>query len=494
MMSYKSFNYQLVARSAISEMLNVYVIDEDNNVLYANENIASQDGVWKNFVAHISTNSYSNDLKIVISLGTKNNMLKGLAYIDNVTLLEDTNMTADAYAELNADYVLDFHEGNFNLVKDNGTNVFEALRYEGKLEKGTEGSAGSILATGGIIDGKNTEDEFDIVNSPNNTNSLKYMMMVQTHGEATYSMTAKDVINLESGKYYKFTVYAKTVFGSNASASDKEYGAEFGLTGINQKIANIVSNDAWKEYTIYVNCTEAKEVSLRFALVSANGETAGMVYFDNYSFQTVEAEEFNVAKLNNESESNFLFVGDTNEKDSDSDDSSSNIDMQALWFVIPSLILAVALIFAIVTAVMKKVKIKKWEKRKVNAYDRENTVHRDVIRAKAEKARDVEVKKVKAQIAELEQTISAMEEKHQEQVKEARANRAKGVTKAAEREFKQYAKVRTAYQNRIVALNKEIDNMNTPEYLLAVQHKIAVQTAKEERENKEKSYKSNKRK
>lgn len=487
-----SFDYQLIARSSQTELLNIYVEDEEGSVLYADENITPSGNVWKKYNVYISTNSYSNELTLKISLGTKENQVKGLVYVDNVTVLEDKSMTKADYEELYGDNLLDFQEGNFNLIKDNGTNVHDALRFTGNLESGETASEGSILAIGGIVDGKNTEDEFDITNSPSNTHSLKYMMMVQTHGKATYSMTAKDSIKLTSGTYYKFTVYAKTVFGLNALESEEDYGAEFGLTGIDQKITKIVSND-WKEYTIYVNCTEDAEVNLRFAMASADSDTAGMVFFDNYSYETVEADDFNVAKLNNEESDNFLFVGDTSSEEDKDTDSSKGLDLQTIWYVIPSLILAFALIFAIVTAVMKKVKIKKWEKKKVNDYDRENTVHRDVIRAQAEKERDARVKELKAQISELEETINSMEEKHQERVKENRTNRAKGITREIEKEFKHYAKLRTAYQNRIASINKEIDNMNTPEYLLAVQHKLAVEKAKQERQNKEKSYKSKKK-
>ena len=47
----------------------------------------------------------------------------------------------------------------------------------------------------------------------------------------------------------------------------------------------------------------------------------------------------------------------------------------------------------------------------------------------------------------------------------------------------------TAVENRIANLNKKIDNMNTAEYLLSLQHKIMLEKAKDERAAKEKAFK-----
>lgn len=487
-----SFDYKLIAtgEDANNELLNIYVKDENSNVLYADENLTDTNFAWKKYTIYISTNSYTNELQIAIDLGTKDALVKGVAYIDNVTLIEDSSITKESYEEISkTNNVLDFEEGNFNLIKDNGSSIYTALRYTGSLEVGTNPANGSSIALGGIVDGNNTEDEFNIENSPNNTNSLKYMLMIQTHGKATYSMTASDSLSLQAETYYKFTIDVKTLFGSDAS-SEETYGAEFGLTGVDQKITGIIAED-WTTYTIYVQCTESTSVNLRFALSSLNTNTAGMVFFDNYTYETIDADIYNVDKLNNESDSTFLFVGDTDAKEEDSD-TESNLDVNAIWYVIPSLILAVALILALVAYLMKKVKIKKWEKKKVNEYDRERTLHRDVIRMDAEKRRDAKVKELKTEIAGLEERLSELEQKHQDRLKNKREQRRAGVSKEAEKEFKQYAKIHTALENRVIALNKEIDNMNTPEYLLAVQHKIAIEKAKEERMSREKAYQSNK--
>ena len=67
------------------------------------------------------------------------------------------------------------------------------------------------------------------------------------------------------------------------------------------------------------------------------------------------------------------------------------------------------------------------------------------------------------------------------------------IKKSDEKEFKQYAKLHTALENRIANVNKQIEKMNTAEYLLSVQHKIMLEKAKAERLAKEKAYEKDKK-
>ena len=465
-----SFDYKLL-QSASSNLLTVQVIDDKNNVLYSDNTIQSSIN-WEKYTIYVSTNAYTNNLKVKLSLGTNDNLVRGVVYIDNVLMLEQTDLTKEAYETLSkTENVLDFQEGNFNLVEHTDEYIKNPLRYTKSLEVGQNGESGVAVAFGGIIDGNDTSNEqYHTDNSQDNTHSLKYMMMIEALDKATYSLTANDSLSLTSGNYYKFTINAKTIFSSKANESDKNYGAEFGLAGLDKKITNIVTSE-WKAYTIY-----------------------GRVYFDNYTYETIDSDTFNKDKLNNSDDSSFLFVGNT-DSDEDKDTTTSNgVNLEAIWFIAPSLILGLALIIALVAYFMKKVKIKKWEKRKVNEYDRETTVHRDVIRKDAEKIRDAKVAELKQEIEKLEQEVEELKAKHSEKVNEARKDRASGVSKKAEKEFKAYAKYSTALENKIAGLNKEIANMNTAEYLLSVQHKLAVEKAKQERLAKEKAAKQNSKK
>lgn len=485
-----NFAYNLQQTAYQGNMFNVYIQDEDGNVLYADENIATTDGLWATYTTYINTKAYTNTLNLVLSLGNQDVPACGVVYLDNVTLVKQNDMTADQYASLaETNNVLDFEQGNFNLVKANKNGTYTPLRYTSNLEN-NEQTVGLAAGFGGIIDATNESDDYNIEKSPNSSSALNYLMYIQTMNKATYSFTAKDNLSLSSDTYHKFTIDVKTQGLTAGLNYDNAYGASFALSGLSDKIEGIVAED-WTTYTIYVACTSSVTVNVRFALVSLDFDTRGVAFFDNFTYEKIEKSDYNLAKLNNEADNTFLFVGDT-DTDEDSSDTSSSFDIQQIWYLIPTLILAIALILALVAYIMKKVNIKKWEKRKINEYDRDKTVHRDVIRMEAEKRRDASVNELKAEIEHINAEKQRIEDVHQEQLKASRTARAKGVSKATEREFKQYAKLHTAMENRIANINKQIENMNTAEYLLSVQHKIMLEKAKQERIAKEKAYEQEK--
>ena len=482
-----SFAYNLIETNSETNIFNVYVKDENGQTLYSDQNIARTDGVWKTYTIYINTKVYSNTLNLILTLGQKEETVRGIVYLDNVMLAKDANMTQDQYNELaKTNNVLDFQEGNFNLVEYDKDGLYTPLRYTASEE--------NEYAFGGMIDAEDATDAYEVEKSPNNTSALNYIMMLQTFDDVTYSLTAKDDLSLSANSYYKFSVDVKVqgngILNANKDDYDKTFGAKFALSGLDQQIEGIVSNE-WTTYTIYVACTYAVDVNIQFALVSLDNNTSGIAYFDNYKYEVIDSDTYNLAKVNITDTETNLFVDET---DVDEDaDTSTPVNIEYIWYLIPTLILAVALILALVAYLLRKFKIKKWEKRKINEYDRDKTVHRDVIRAEAEKRRDESVKEIKARIAELEAEKAHIEQVHQEQLKATRgASRAQGISKSTEREFKQYAKLHTAVENRIISLNKQIDNMNTAEYLLSLQHKIMIEKAKKEREAKEQAFEKDK--
>lgn len=488
-----TFNYKLIQTGLSSNLLSLNINDDEKNVLYADETISVSNNSWQTYTVYLNTKAYSNKLNLIFNLGTKTNLVQGLLYLDNV-ILTKLDIQETEYEELaKSNNVLDFQEGNFNLIKDGEDGIFVPLRYTSSLVKGENPTNGDAVAIGGIIDVENEQDAYEnIEKSPNSTSSLNYIMMLQTLDYATYTLTAKDYLSLTSGSYYKFSVDIKTQGIKNPLNNDKneKYGAIFALNGIEEKIEGVVCED-WTTYSIYVACTSSADIRLSFGIASLDASSSGNVFFDNYTYETIDKDTYSLAKLDNENEDNFLFIGDTDASEEEGDKTTS-ADLDYIWYLIPSLILVVALVIAIVASLMKKVKIKKWEKRKINEYDRDKTVHRDLIRKQAEDQRDQQIKEIKQSISELENEKQRIEEIHETQVKNSRANRSQGISREAEKEFKQYAKLRTAIENRIISANKQIDNLNTAEYLLSLQHKIIIEKTKEERKARETAFKKDK--
>ena len=490
-----SFNFRTVQQTANQQILNVYLIDSDSNVVYSDLGVYSQD--WAKYNVLVKTNNNASTLSLVLEVGTEQNPVRAYVFVDNVNFYENTTMTDELYKTyVQANNYLDFSVGSFNIIseeKDEKSSMYEAYRYTASLDMGTNPSNANPVAFGGIVDGSDTENEYGITNSPNNNNALKFMPAIRVNGKATYSLTAKDSIKLASDTYYKVSIDVLTRFVEEVDQSTLEeekratYGANFELVGLENSFKEIKTNGEWTTYTTYVKATTETSVNLKFSATSTSNDVKGIAFFDNLVIETIEELDF-VNAENFEDDGKTLIIGSTDETEEETpDDENKDNDTNlatSLMYIIPSLILAVSLVVALVAYFMKKVKIKKWEKKKINEYDREQTLHRDVVRQEAEKQRQSDIAEVNAQIAELEKELERIEEINKERLKQQRTRETKGITRQDEKEFKAYASRHTKIENNITALKEKIDNMNTPEYVLAIQRKIIVEKVRAEKEAK----------
>ncbi len=491
-----SFDYKTVLQSTNNKLMNVYVVDSDNNILYSDEGIYSAN--WSKYELLVRSTAYANTIKLVIGLGSEENPVSGFVYIDNVRFDTDESMTDELYKDyVDSHKTLDYSLSNFNFISPNQeNNMYAPYRYEQKLEIGEESTSGGPVAYGGIIDGEN--NEFGISNSDNNNEALKYMPAFITNGVSKYTLTAKEQLTLETEKYYKFSIDIQTRFWGNTEQSDRDedekldYGALFSLKGIDKQFDSIVSNDKWTTYTIYVEVSQETSVNLLFGILNESAEIYGQAFFDNLQFETIEKKEYNQAQQKAETDKTILMISkvDTETTDEDNDGTEENgPDASTIWYLVPSLILFAALVIALSAYFMKKVTIKKWERKKASEYDRNATLYRDVIRREAEQVRDEKIKEVENEIKSVQEEIERIEQLHKENLKKQRQTVDRSVTREAERDFKAYAQRHTKLENQIESLKAKIDSYNMPEYLLSVQRNIMLEKIKKEKQSKEEELK-----
>ena len=494
-----TFDYKTVIQTLNNQLMNVYVTDSDGNILYSDEGIYSSN--WAQYSLVIRSTSYSSTIKLVIALGSENNPVSGYLYVDNVRFENDDTMTDDLYQDyVESHKTLDFSITNFNFISsEQKYGMYTPYRYEQKLEAGEQSTNGNDIAYGGIIDGR--DNIYGIENSENNTEALKYMPAFKADTKATYTLVSKETLTLETEKYYKFSFEVFTRFFGDTEQTDKEedekldYGAIFSLNGIDKSFSPIVSNDAWTTYTMYVEVSNETSVNLRFGILNESEEIQGQAFFDNFVFETIEEEEYNQAIERSKEDATILAVlkTDTEAEEEDTTEPEENEnDPSTLLYLIPSLILFVALVIALVAYYMKKVTIKKWERKKASEYDRNSTLYRDVIRREAEQIRDKKVKELEAQISTIKEKIASIEEIHKNNLKQQRETSGNEITKAVERDFKAYAKQHTKLENEIEAIKSKIDSLNMPEYLLSVQRTITLEKIRKEKEAKEAEIKKQK--
>ena len=469
-----TFNFKTISDNIDDEnILNVYVLADDDTILYEKLGINSNnvaDKNWSTFEIIFRTSQASKNLKVKLELGTENNTVSGIAYFDNFEL-NSVEYTNEEYESLvyNAN-IVDFTNAGFNLkASTEEYGVYAPLTYTGTLENGSNQSSGDPIAFGGIVDSEN--NLLSVVPNENNTSIIKNVMYLKTNGIATYSMKANDSISLTQGSYYKFTVYVKTNLPENNS-DDNKYGAEFSLEGIDGAIIDEITNNVYTQYTIYVKALKDLDVNVRFAISSDSISNTGSAVFDSFAYETVSEEIYNAEKQNPIGTALFVETEqDDDTTDNDNTETPSNNNAM-IWYLIPSILFAIALILALVAYAMKKVKIKKPDSKKKGNYDREQTLYRDAIKKEAEDRRDAYIKELKQSLKEIEEEIQTLENENKERIANQRKEHGKNITKEDEKAFKLYANKHTKLLNRLDSIKIEIENANSPEFLIKEIKKI----------------------
>lgn len=460
--------------------LNVSVINQDGVKIFEQEYLPFS--TWTKYTLTIRSSMATGKLSVRFSLGTQNKPTAGFAFIDNVEIKELTDMTQETFeaklSNQNAiNRAVDASLLLWNtrlLPNQDGTYALDA--FATNLENGTQSPSSDPIAYPGVIDGQS--NNFGILASPQNNNTIKNIYFIHTLSEATYSITSKSIFALTGGSKYKFTAFIRT----NLAQVDQDYkpafGASFSIEGIDAKIDSIKTNNEWQEVSIVVNATTNIDVQVKFALVSQH-ETAGIMYVDNLSITNLSNDEYAtyVKEFEKGQNSNLLIVGSTNiETEEPEEPTDEKADFN--WLIVPSLLTGLALVIAVAATVLRRVSFKKWSKKRAAEYDRKKTLYRDVIRKEAEQRRDEEIQKQNQALAEIQKQLDELEAQNKQRLQEQRQTKGKTIDKEVEKQFKTYATRRTKLENQKQAIVDTIKNLNSAEYLLSLQKKIQQEQLK----------------
>lgn len=548
-----TFDYKVLNTIVGSDAyLTVEMYDEFDNLLFSADKINSE-GKWSTYEIFINTFEGTADSYLKISFGTNDKKVQGIAYLDNFELttidqsifdaknqereniiksifdMEEAlsgNLSTEEYEniqnsidELNEQLNLTSVINMSNFYLNLPTNIYGSPLIGSSNTAYTSSSNSSNpydAPIGGIVKGK----ELDI-----DSNAL----MIHTPSIGSYSLTSNYYIEFKASTYYALTFKLKTSFVyQNENKDIKEhskydedkkynYGVTFGLNKF-EYATNLMytaneDEDEYKTYTLYFYTDETVLSQLYFALVSDDEITAGeAIVYDLHLYNSennsdiISAEIYNEAKKEQEDEeydvnSSTKYVASLSEDDTETseddtetskEEDSKKSSINFNWLLIPTIITALAIIIAVVGTVLKKIKIKKIEIKRKESYDRKSTVHRNVIRVKAEKQRNAEVKAVEHDIEIYKNQLTQLETEHKMKVVEDRKINGSKVTKDIEKEFKSYSAKRSKIQERIDILQEKIDNIKSPEYLLTLERKIYLDQEKEQKIMKSESKKKNK--
>lgn len=483
-----SFDFRTYGEEA---KFNLKLVDEDGVVLLNKQNISNAD--WNKYECFINSGEASSNVQIIIEFGSQKDRSSGYAFFDNFQL-----QTSDEKAFENAQVQIDLSGFMLNLDPNNEitNSISSSNAFTGKVESGS-----SNAAKGGIIKGEGN-DSFKYVNDNGETNSIddgtlkNNVLIIQTDLASTYTISSVSKIDTEADKYYSLKFRLLTSFPSFDGKhihDGEEVDTKFGVTiGLNEfdKIEALTSNNGWTEYTILFKASEAKETYFVFSLVSDCLDTTGYAYVTDISWNESDADTYNAAANSSEYNKTLFtsqIASSTDEEPEEPDDETtttpSNND-ETLWLLIPSLLLGVVLIFAIIMYALKHVKVKKSDKISKEKYDRTQSLNADLITNEAKEIQNAEIAQVDDHIAKLQTQLQELEEGNKQTISKSREQGK--VTKTIERQFKVFAQKRATIQKSLDELNEHKAFIQTKDYLISIEKRILSNKKKQSKQTNNK--------
>ena len=470
---------------------------DNNGFKLSKEQKLSSGGVWESYDIFLKAGNGASEVYLLIELGTEKDKKMGFAYFDHFTL--DNKITEEEFKTQvdKKNNTIDMSNFYLNLPSNNITtdvNPSATPAYEGKVVAG-DGGSGSVVNSDKFKESENFKIETE---EPTNV----FYLQNQTAG--TYALQSKFNLDLASG-YYKLSFKLKTHFEGTLDAKKKyKYGVSIGLTGF-EYMSQLKSEENYEEYSIFFHPTDTTTAQLYISLVSDTNDTIGAAAIYDLNFVEVKSEEFDLAKSTCKDKKYDVnkakvFVATKNAETETPDDpenpdkpNETNPSNGGLnWSIlISSILMGAAILIAVIGVVLRNVKLKKIEKRRKESYDRKSSLEVDVVKAKAKTARDEEIVEIQKNVDRFQKELDNLEAKHKEKIVGLRSHDKDEVSKQTDKEFKDFARKRTAVAEKIDSLKKQIENVKSPEYLLELERKIYAEEIARKRQIEKASRKQN---
>lgn len=466
----------------------------DDDVLVFTETLTTSSNWKDDYSAYIKKGENATSCYLVISLGKENAESEGIAYIDNVKLVESNETDFN-----NAVKKADLSNFMLNLDPTNSinSNITSPLGY-------TLATTATGNSTGGIIIGKGNDSYGYIKNDGTSVPSIDddslttNVLVLNTREANTVSLTSKFNISLSAGSYYRLKFRVLTSIPAKVENPDDEsvnaYGVSIGLE--NMTLAeNLEFNDGWTECSFYFYNADSSSLStnLVFSLTALSNETTGYAYLTDIIFEeddeTFESAFTNAENLDGYGKTVFTAKYDTSTEEDEEEDTKddtttdyeNSTNLFTIFASIASGITGLALIIAFVGIILKNIKIKKVEKVRNEEYDRKITIDKQVVIDKANQIKKEEQQSIEEEINKITLEIKALEDKQKENIALSRQNSG-NITREIEKEFKSYAGKHAKLQDKLNMLNEELENINSAEYMISLQKKITSQITREKKE------------
>ncbi|MBR7090883.1 MAG: hypothetical protein IKC79_00340 [Clostridia bacterium] len=378
----------------------VYLYDNNNNIITWFRAVSDKE--WTTYTVYIKTYYISTTITPHLQLGNANQPTTGAVFYDNCELTTITKAIYDeATINNNTTFAVDLSTDKFDIQPSTDgsigvPNLWKGTINETSLDKSEANRAGTInvqdLNSIGIPFSTD-EDDNNLLFIRSNADSYCYFESTLPH-------------KLTANNYYVFSVKVRTIglsqhidnnngdpFGASIVITGYQDAEFFGIdtTPVDKEGKKVTYNnilDAYNdqnnkfvEYTMYLCPTEDLDFDIQLGLGYLDALTSGYVFFDDISLTNITEDEYKNLTSQYKSEEEYpahiISLVNASTTDDEPETYSPNFD----WLGIPTVIIAIAVVVAVVGFMIKRLNEKRKQTVTVSTnYDRVDTLLKDVDR------------------------------------------------------------------------------------------------------------------
>lgn len=418
--NFKSDNFTLTASNyyKISMLVNTQFIEPQNSddntgvqIKFANDTFTALNlqnintyGEWKriNLYVHIGTTFVDYNLTFAL------NNVQGFAFFDDVFAFNSTEEEFNASKgtnEYKVDLAVEMND-TFDVNSNSGSALNELYNWTA-----TNHTEIDSVTYGALDTSKDTSTVFAGISNPGATTGNN-VLAIRSNVDTYFTLKASQAIDLSVDGYYKITVQVKTV---NISQEEHKYddegnmiefGATISLDGFDKSFnaINTQKDDVtgYATYTFYIKPTEDLKTYVQLGLGAEDNLASGYVFFDDVVVTQFESEAaYNEAITTDQSKRSLILSEQTTTDDDDTTDNEDTfVGNEFNWVIVPSVLLSLAIIIAIVGTTVRKFKFTKQPKIKTK-YDRRKTVEVDLSKRERIELRQEIIAELNAEYGEI---------------------------------------------------------------------------------------------
>ena len=448
--SYYLLSFYLQTQALSENALSVQLLSGTTPIYTLNK--LESNLTWTKYNLYIKTSETTLTSNLALKLGNNEQLITGYAFFDNFRL--DTATATDYTNAVTSDTnkKIDFGYENFNSIGTVATNgLYAPLNYTGN----NSSSVSNEFIKAGILNTDeftNFESNFIGLENPNSANSEnKNVLMIGSSVDTHYTYTSNLSYTISANTHYKFSVFVKTQgltqLEENQQLDDNNQVIPFGasvtlsnfdkaFTAINTQL-NSVENE-YEEYVIYILSVSEKSTNIIFSLGNENAYTKGYAFFSNVSLVKIDEEEYDEAVTllqGDNPPTNILNIQDEEIEEPEEEEDVDNEGIDFDFLLLPTLLLGVALLIAIIGYSIRQIKFTRIIKKRIKTeiYDRNRTLAVDHERREVVKQRQERLLKLKEELnqitLELEENEKAFKLLKQEETPLSQNNQQKVLEK-----------------------------------------------------------------